>query len=546
MERLVGSVALLAVASVCLAEPGPWNRVAGFELTSAGFRVTATLSDQFAFPNSISKAKLDSKRAGDEMWSFPDAKPLMPDLVRLHQFGEGFDLHFAEGFALKIGSMSAPYVSWADGSVGDNVLSPEADYHMLSFKDNQPAVLLTYPGAKTTAKVTGKPGQWVIRSGSKFKGWMRVVAPFGRRGWPAYDAATLGAQVDALKIEIGRWIRHAPRLVSTEAEQTAAGLQVTWKFDQPDPILMPTLDISQKPGAKRRVILLTKAIRTRIDLPMRVVGNTLRATFPEVKHFPGRAMCNSPVEKTRTNALDTDDVLKLALANLLSSRSVDTRQDGFRVLNLSAQRMPSSGPVLKPGSDDSAWTAANCLLAQVVAPQARGEWAGALVTAVDPFQHAYLTAEGKLDSRAMAIASLALVCSPDPLRQAYGALLDLALSQDESDATSMKNLRDQAFGTTTTLGPFNVPYRQITGQPIVYTFRDGVLTSSVVEVTMPEQVVVSLPSSVGSLNNFFRKADLPPAERTLWVVKSENQTTIRGSGLFGPVAGVCGGIPALE
>lgn len=546
MARLIANFAILGLASLCLAESAPWNRVAGFELTKAGFRASATLSDQFFFASPLESPKLDSKRAGDEMWKLPGAKPLSPDIIRLHQFGEGFDLHFSEGFALRIGSMSAPFISWSEGSVGDNVLSPEADYHLVSFRDNQPAILLTYPGAKTTAKVTGKPGQWVIRSGTKFNGWMRVVAPFGRRGWAAYDAATLGAQVDALKIEIGRWIRHAPRLISMEAALTDGGLQITWKFDQADPILLPVLEISQRAGSKRKVYLQTKAIRTRIDLPMRAVGKSVQAVFPELKHFPGRAMCSSPVEKVRTNALDTDDVLNLALANLLSSRSVDTRQDGFRVLNLAAQRFANGAPILVAGDSKSEWVAAQCLLAQVVAPQARGGWPEALVRATDPFACAFLDESGKMDARAMAIASLALVSSPEPLRQAYGGLLDLALCQSEFDEKSLKNLRDQAFGDTATLGIFNLPYRQITGQPISYLHHDGVLESSPIEVTLPEQVVVSMPSAVGSLNNFFRKADLPASSRMLWVVKAEQQTVVRGTGLFGPASGVCAGIPRLD
>lgn len=523
------------------AQSGPG--IAGFDFDLEGFRVL-TSEAKFEFPDPIRKMRMIQKTPNDEVWEMDSPRPGEPSRLRVHPFGEGFDLYFERGFAFRVDSLKPPYLSWAEGSTGEEVLTPEADYHLVSFQSDLPPLLLTYPGAKTTVKVTGEEGRWAIRSGTPFKGWIRVIAPFGPRPWPATDAAGLGAHVAAMAPEVKRYTQHAAKLIGFRGARTAKGLVVLMNFDADGAILPRPIFKALDPGFRRSVILQTKTVRTNPNRPMRIEGRTLRVLFPNSRWYPGRALCSVPANLSRIDPFSPQEVANLAMVSMLSSRSRESRQLAFRVLNTFAQRFPGSEPELFSNTAPPALVAANCWLAQVVAPQARAKWIETLL-GMDRFEFDFEISDETEARRTMAMAALALAAHPEPDKQAFGALLDLALvgREEGPGARPLSDLRSQAFGESMVMGPFNTPSRQITGQPFTFRIVDGRLETPKLDLAPLEALLLALPPGVGPLNKLIRSAPRQWEGISLWIAKAPEKERLKGIGIIGPAPRICDAVP---
>ncbi|MBL8086987.1 MAG: hypothetical protein JNM85_02810 [Chthonomonas sp.] len=444
--RSLGLAASLLSVQVCVA----LLPVRDFRISAAGFKITNARSDelQFAFP--LRDAKVDWDRLAVRGLSVAPAK-LSPTRLRASGFSEGFEMFFTAGFALRVSSLGAPYLSWQEGSVAPGVLCAPSKFIALSFRDDQPPILFCFPDQLTTMKIDGRPGEWIIRSGSQLSGWVRVIAPFGARGYPTVTAADLGRLVKALQPSLPRWTSPSTRLSEVRANRTADGLVAQFKFDGVGATM---------PQAWERLILNKSARQVGVrgllgrpisDGPRVFKKDSVELVLPDVRPLPGRALTSRDPGLPRIVFNDAASVLRLAMANSLSSRSSAVREVAMSELNSFAQRFPN-GLQRSAAGTTSELVAAYLLLGQIVAPARRSDW---LQTAADWI--AWDTLDPAVSAEASGTLALALGLGVSPTMQVRAGLLDAMLELDQ--AGGMRESRHQIFRKDHPFGEFSTPNR---------------------------------------------------------------------------------------
>ena len=145
--------------------------VPGFLLDRKGFRVKNDLADNFKFDGEVQGWKPLSTSSLRQMISLGGTKRA-PQKLQIDLLAQGFRAYFENGFGFKITSTASPYLSWAEGSVAENVPTPVSKWIVVSFRDNQPPVLLCFPTVGCDLIIRGNPGDWRIESRGLFRGWV--------------------------------------------------------------------------------------------------------------------------------------------------------------------------------------------------------------------------------------------------------------------------------------------------------------------------------------------------------------------------------------
>lgn len=249
--RPLTSAALFALASISLGQAfgrfgykAPPN-IPCFELTAQGFRNKATGSDWLRYE----PAGVRFQPAAISDWQ---ATYLLsggsggPSKLRVNLYALGFELLFESGIALRSNALQSPFLSWRDGSVGPGVETPRTQWVLLSFRDQQPPVLLASTSASTWT-VSGRPGDWVVRSANA-KGWFRIVPPFGIVPQPANDAAALGRQVAHVKAHETFLTASPPKPIATQIAEESGALRAIQRFDAPGALVPSAVTFSRQGG----------------------------------------------------------------------------------------------------------------------------------------------------------------------------------------------------------------------------------------------------------------------------------------------------------
>lgn len=467
-------------------------------------------------------------RGVDEVRYTP--RKLSPTRLRRNAFADGFQLFFESGFAFRLTSLAAPYLTWSEGSTGHDVVAAPSKAVVISFRDGQPPILLSFPDSTTTMKVDGKPGNWVLRSGNQFSGWVRVILPTGLAERPTTDAASLGRLWLEVSPHLPRWTQPPARISRFSAERDHDGLTAHLEFDRAGATLPAAWVSLVKAAEGSRRVRVRGSIGVRSDTPDRWLKQTkLDVILPDARTTVGRALTADQAPTHRPTITEWQKVVDLAFASMLSTRTEVQREFSLNLLNAFAPRFtPAPNPQM----------AAFTLLGQVVAPVRREPWlAGAadLVTWGDWS----LDQSNQTDlHRSTALYSLALGLSDVPERQFLGAMLDAELCESErSSAFAVaRDARDQLFAKEALVGCFNSPFRILTMQSAGAHVKDSQLILDRVALGTGEEFAILLPKSVGPTRNGFIRLDDPQADASKWVGKAE-KAPLTLEGRFGPIQG---------
>jgi hypothetical protein len=413
--------------------------IAGFNVDNDGFVSKFGAAEKFLFTQPASKWQVLS--ATDIEENITLGTGLGPSTLSVNLFAPGFMLHFPKGFALKLHSTSAPYLSWKEASVGEHVPTPSVRWIGVSFKTAQPPIVLGFLDGDVSLQIDGQVGDWTLRTLKPYTGWVRVALPFGTRPLATTSAASLGQLSLSIANSNEIWWQHEPKLRELKIADEDTAVEATWLFDRKG-VVVPSGAALANLG---KYPLTLKCKTHRLDGyteegPTTICDDeALTIRFPVNRVPLGRALTvGSPVMEPigTVSGFDVSGVVELALENLLAARDMRSKKTAEDAVNELIQEVPY---VVEPHSNERLPFAADGKGIDVIAANALLYQAYAMSTHANSADNSLLTTVGwrrdwyswriwcddpKLSRRAGALTALAGALCPEPERR-----LDAAMSQ---------------------------------------------------------------------------------------------------------------------
>lgn len=442
--RLTSALAVL----VAMATAAEFPAVSGWSLTGDGIKPEFGASDRMQFTGQFRLIAPLSNSKGTQIFRI-DSTGFSPTKLRLNAFGSGPELLFERGFRLRLGCLSAPRLSWSEGSVDAELPTAPSKWVALSFQDSQPPVLLSFT-EPISLLVTGKSGNWQIRASTPepHKGWVRFALPMGVRALNTSDISALGLLVQTVKQNESFWAEPSPSLKGFEVQQAEGGLTARWVFDRPGAVVPPPALLSWRGGYK---VSLESEVQ-HLDAP-RADGPLAYATGPSLScFFPIRPLAFGRSITTGQGPMQTGIS---AVEFALRAQLADFRPDSRNWTNLK----PFDSLLISHGISSES------VVTQVGALAKDRDWRTWRLPNADRGAEAKIALAGALtrqsNSQLQGAMSQAVLASEVGLHAFYGRKISV------SDPLSAE--RDALFGEAGK-SPFEPvlrsPYRSLSGPPM--------------------------------------------------------------------------------
>jgi len=344
---LKGLLLLLSVVS-SIAYAGSFGRfgytsapeMAGFRVSARGIKALHPSADWLNLWVPLKLWKVLSISA-DEQTILTDGGPGRPSKIRLNLWDFGPLLYYPSGINFKVNSTSAPFLTWAEGSVGAGVPTPDSKWITISFRDSQPPIVLGFLENPGGLIVEGKPGDYTIRSNSPYRGWVRFGLPIGLRTQSASTAAGLGSLAEETAANFSLWQGPPVELLATSVTEDDASLICKWKFNRQRFSIPLAFYFAPLGGYPARIESAHKRLQIQNEDGNFIRGDseTLQVRFP-CKRVPvgrGVALARPDIDSEALSKSPPTwsmplNVLAIALFNTLSGRS-QFYSDWCRVLS---------------------------------------------------------------------------------------------------------------------------------------------------------------------------------------------------------------------
>lgn len=454
MARLLTSLALLALVIVgAFAQAfgrfgygGPLS-VPGLVVDQSGIVAKAPAATRFQFLRPSELWQTSSTSDTDATVDLTNREKC-PTKVSCSLYNPGVRLYFNSGFAFKLDSAKSPYLSWAEGSVGDGVPTPNLKWVIVSFQDDQPPVLLIFEASPgTSLSIQGKSGDWVIAPDKPYVGWVHVCLPIGTKPFKTDSASTLGVLTQRFTKEQDFWLAPPAHLIERKIEADALSVTCTWKFDRSGVVIPAPATFAKLGGYPLGLPSRSRAIAA-VDEngPLLVTAQQeLIMRFP-VRRVPtgrflaeGKALSNPPAS---VSPIDIPSVMDLGMETLTGTCDESTRklaedtltgyldQANYFAEPTTGQQLPFD--VTGHGID---LAAAHAFLMQALTTtrQATSE-ANSLLTSVlwrtDWLTWNVWVPDQAVGRRASALAALAGALCPEPERRLQAGMLQAGLASE--------------------------------------------------------------------------------------------------------------------
>lgn len=289
-----------------------------FEVTSRSFRVRSEHAREIFFAEDTEGMHSPRVSRYRKVIAFAP-RSRCPFRLVLEQASLGFSLEFRDGVRL-VGSGDAPILSWSEGSVGVGVPTPAVPWVLLTWREAQPPILLSLSG-EPSAWIARKEGpSFVVETVEGYKGWVRVLAPFGTEEMGTATARDLGVLLRTLKPHLPKLLAGAPNLLDATVTPSEEGFTVVWRFDKPGALI--PLPLLLREGGVPAELLTPMEAGTLEKKPQYFVSrdSEVKVRFSALRLFPGRPVVQGPSGVAETLAtlshIDPPSVCEGALAYL--------------------------------------------------------------------------------------------------------------------------------------------------------------------------------------------------------------------------------------
>ena len=396
----------------------------------------------FSQPSNVWKPILTSDT---EQTVILEDRPSCPQKAKLSLVGTGISLYFQDGIDFKLRCNQAPFLTWQEGSVNPNVSTPDVKWLVLSFRDNQPPLVLGFPSQAISLITTGSAGAWSVHSEPHLKCWVRVGLLSGLEPKLALTAGRLGKLGNLAKGQSSLWTTMPPKLRKLSFAEDLYSVTATWTFDAPGAAVPSSAMLAPLGGYRLDV----RSATTRLpgwneNGPIDILkGDSLTIRFP-IKRVPtGRCLSiGSQLSSVLAKASppNLNDIMRLGLSVLTGERSLSTlkaaqhttsdfvSQAVYVLEPWTKQQLPYSST-----GDQIDRVAAQAFLMQALTTSSRAtSEANSLLTSVSWRQDwttwRIWTNDDVVSERATALAALAGAICPETERRVLAGMLQAGLS----------------------------------------------------------------------------------------------------------------------
>ena len=410
-------------------------------LDSVGFHAKQSAADMLRWPAPLTTWK-PVETTEYEQTVFVTSAPGGPSKIRYSLLSPGAELYFEKGIKLSVRSTASPLLTWAKGSVTENVPTPAASWFGLSFRDEQPPWLIAFPDDPQSLVTKGAPGQWTIEC-PDFTGWIHIGLPYGRIGLSTNAASTLGQLAKRCAGVASLFEKHVPKCTGVSVRSDSRGVVAKWEFDRPGALLPPGARFAELGGYPISIRSKTNAfpMDTEEGPIEALTGSELNIFFPVRRVPKGRAITAGKRTSpgiTTASPFDAPSVIELALEN----RTVATRKSSEETLSAFFEqadfgREPWTNQLMPfmPDGTGIDLAAANALLRQALSKATNGPAeANSLLTSViwrlDWNTWRPSIADSTRARRAAAAASVAAALADEPERRLSAGMLQAGLAAE--------------------------------------------------------------------------------------------------------------------
>lgn len=328
--RFAAVVASASFAALNFAQtPAPvgapaFPHIPGFEITPQFIRADYVTADKLTFSEPLERWDSISQDARESV-VYTSKKDWNPEKLHSNLLSPGFTAYFPKGIRFRTTSTGSPYLSWVDGSVDSDVPTPASKWLAISFRDDQPPLVLGFIGDGCSLQVTGKPGDWTIESPATYRGWVRFGLPFGATPHAANSAASLGKLCKAIAQNEIVWSGIEPKIVDRAIVSDAQSVTETITYNR-DAVVMPTYyALAALGGYPIKIVTPHQRLGMVLDKSPTEISTTATLTvrFPVRRMGPGRALGIGLIEENpigTVSPFDIPGVAELALENLIARR----------------------------------------------------------------------------------------------------------------------------------------------------------------------------------------------------------------------------------
>lgn len=409
-----------------------------------GLRIAHDSADTLRFSQPLQKWKLVSATP-DTQTIFVAGNSSSPTKIRANRYDFGMEMFVNKGLKLNLSCTRSPYLTWREGSVGNDVPTPATPWALLSFRDEQPPWMIGFESAPASVQVSGAPGNWTLAVDSGYKGWIRFVPPLGTKPFATNSAADLGrlSRLSAPFVRMASLPSVQSPIVSTSGDQV--GVTGVWKFNRPN-VYVPSAIFLAPIGGYRLAMsgtpLPTNALTN--DGPVFLTsGHELKVRFP-VRRVPvGRAVALGELEEeppASVSWLDGKGTVESAIRQLFANRDealvLSAQEQNWAFISETATlEDPLSKQKLTFDASGEGFllTGAHGLLAQCLQIAASDDplpnaFLFSLMMPFDPSTWRFTIAKQPDGASCQMITSICAALSPDSADRLNGAMLQAGLS----------------------------------------------------------------------------------------------------------------------
>lgn len=256
-----------------------------------------------------------------------------PLRIQYETTSSGFSL-FYQGVLEWKSVGETPHISWAEGTVGSGVPSAPSRWALLTWAEQRTPIMLCFP-EPVSLLIEENGEDYILRSLTPVRGWMRVRSPFANDKMSATRAGDFGRIIQELESRMSFQEGSAPRVVDFSVSEKDGEIIASWKFDKEGALVPPPLLNAREHGFVKIETPIEIFKSEQESMIAYSKSDSLRVRFYSYRLFPGSAVVNGKLMNDTHNGslsiTNISGVINASLAYLAGNADSTTGGDLWKI-----------------------------------------------------------------------------------------------------------------------------------------------------------------------------------------------------------------------